>query len=137
MPIAPGYPELLLHVVLGIIFLKSGYPKLFKDFTGTKSMMENIGFKPGAFWAFIVGALEFFGGILLIIGLLTELIAGLLALQMIVALILKIFVLKAPFASVEKPGWDYVLLLLVSLIALTLLGGGPFSVDASLGIMLL
>ena len=75
---------LFLRVALGVIFIYHGYPKLF---SGTQQMMgffRNIGL-PGYF-VFVAGVFEFFGGILLIIGLFTRIAGFLLAAEMVVAL---------------------------------------------------
>ena len=75
---------LFLRVALGVIFIYHGYPKLF---SGTQQMMDffrHIGL-PGYF-VFVAGVFEFFGGILLIIGLFTRIAGFLLAAEMLVAL---------------------------------------------------
>jgi len=66
---------LLLRLALGIIFIFHGYPKLFTHTRESMQMFEHMGF-PGYF-VYVAGALEFFGGIVLIPGLFTR-IAGLL-----------------------------------------------------------
>src|ERR1700720_4440880 len=66
---------LLLRLGLGIIFVSHGYPKLFTHLDQTTEGFVKMGFP--AYFAYIAGVLEFFGGILLILGLFTR-IAGLL-----------------------------------------------------------
>src|SRR3989338_6911501 len=72
---------LLLKIVLGLIFLVHGWPKI-KNLKETHANFEMMGFKPGVFWGTIVAMVEFFGGLLLIAGLFTQLGAILIAVQM-------------------------------------------------------
>jgi putative oxidoreductase len=73
-----------------------------------------------------VALFEFFGGIALVIGILTRLIALGFAIDMLVAILLVL--LKNGFSHYELE-----FLLLVSSLALFLAGPGGFSVDALLG----
>ena len=61
----------ILRLVLGIIFIVHGYPKLFKAFGQTAGFFESVGIKPAKFWVVVVGISEFFGGIALLVGFLT------------------------------------------------------------------
>src|SRR5271156_5030947 len=71
---------LLLRLGLGIIFVYHGYPKLFTHTHETMQGMAHMGFP--AYFAYIAGVFEFFGGWLLILGLFTRIAALLLALEM-------------------------------------------------------
>jgi putative oxidoreductase len=81
---------LLLRIGLGIAFIWHGYPKLF----GGPHMWANVGGMVGApeqaakALGFIAGCIEFFGGILLILGFLFRPACLLLLLQMLTALFL-------------------------------------------------
>ena len=48
-----------------------GYGKILNPF-GAAGMVEGLGFHPGALWSLLLSCTEFFGGILLAIGLLTR-----------------------------------------------------------------
>lgn len=63
--------ETLLRVVAGLALVTHGAPKILNPF-GTAGMVESLGFYPGTFWAPLLAATEFFGGILIAIGLLTR-----------------------------------------------------------------
>ena len=63
--------ETLLRVVVGVAFVIHGWPKI-QNPLGAVDMVQSIGFYPGWFWATALAATEFFGGLLLIVGLLTR-----------------------------------------------------------------
>src|SRR3989344_4707427 len=70
-----------LRVVLAVIFLVHGIPKL-KDLKGTAGFVASLGFKPGIFWAVALAFTEFFGALALLFGLFTRVAADLLILSM-------------------------------------------------------
>ena len=123
----------VLRLVLGAEFIVHGYPKLFKDFKGTAGFLAGMGFKPGVFWAFVLGISEFFGGIAILAGFVSRIATGLLIISMIVATLLKIFKWKVPFSKSQDAGWEWDALILMGLIALFLLGSGILSIDAGQG----
>ncbi|QRM53889.1 DoxX family protein [Sinorhizobium sp. BG8] len=63
--------ETLLRVVAGLLLVTHGYGKIINPF-GAVGMVESLGFYPGVFWSPLLAATEFFGGILLALGLLTR-----------------------------------------------------------------
>lgn len=63
--------ELVLRVFTGIALIVHGWPKIQNPF-GAAGMVESLGFAPGAFWAPLLAVTEFFGGILLLLGLFTR-----------------------------------------------------------------
>ena len=63
--------ETLLRVAAGLLLATHGYGKILDPF-GASGMVESLGFYPGAFWSPLLSATEFFGGILIAIGLLTR-----------------------------------------------------------------
>jgi putative oxidoreductase len=89
MMIAVGL--LLLHLVLGLIFLGHGSQKLFglfggKGLAGTTQMMNSLGLCPARWWALVAALGEFLGGLLLALGLLTRIGAPLIIGVMLVAI---------------------------------------------------
>lgn len=76
----------ILRAVLGGFFIVHGYLKLFRDFHGTKSFLRSLRFWPAGFWAVLLGGIEFFGGIFLVLGFYTQIIAGCMALIMLIAI---------------------------------------------------
>ncbi|WP_420963817.1 DoxX family protein [Brucella sp. IR073] len=65
------FAETLLRVIGGGALVTHGYGKIMNPF-GASGMVESLGFYPGAFWSPLLSATEFFGGILIAIGLFTR-----------------------------------------------------------------
>ena len=63
--------ETLLRVVAGVLLVTHGFGKISSPF-GAVGMVESLGFYPGVFWSPLLAATEFFGGILVAIGLFTR-----------------------------------------------------------------
>ena len=63
--------ETILRVAAGALLVTHGYGKILNPF-GASGMVESLGFYPGAFWSPLLSATEFFGGILVTIGLFTR-----------------------------------------------------------------
>ena len=86
-----GLDTLPLRVATGVIFAAHGSQKLFGwfggyDLDGTAGWMASIGLEPGLLLATMAGGAEFFGGLLLIAGLLVRPAALVLAITMLVAI---------------------------------------------------
>lgn len=65
------WAETILRVVAAIALIVHGFPKILAPM-GAVGMVEGIGFYPGFIWAPALAATEFFGGVLLLLGLLTR-----------------------------------------------------------------
>ncbi|TKT69317.1 DoxX family protein [Aquamicrobium sp. LC103] len=63
--------ETILRVVAGLALVTHGMGKISDPF-GAVGMVESLGFYPGVFWSPLLAATEFFGGILIALGLLTR-----------------------------------------------------------------
>ena len=63
--------ETVLRVVAGLALVTHGWSKIANPF-GAAGMVESLGFYPGVFWSPLLAATEFFGGILIVIGLFTR-----------------------------------------------------------------
>ncbi|MEN3160017.1 DoxX family protein [Alkalimonas sp. NCh-2] len=129
-----GWGALALRVPIGIIFAAHGAQKLFGWFggyglAGTGGWMESIGLAPGVLMAFLAGSAEFFGGIALVIGLLTRPAAAVLAVTMLVA-IFAVHFENGLFMS--NNGYEFGLALLAASVSLLFSGAGKASVDAAL-----
>ncbi|MBT3482228.1 MAG: DoxX family protein [Opitutales bacterium] len=122
--------SLPLRFGLGIVMAAHGSQKLFGSFggyglQGTAGFFENsLGMKPGILFAALAGGTEFFGGLLLIIGLATRPAAALIGITMLVALI---SVHSGSFFAPE--GMEYLLVLISASISLIINGGGAWSID--------
>jgi putative oxidoreductase len=118
-----------LRVTLGTVFIAHGYMKLFTfGFAGVSGMFGHMGVPLPGLTGPIIAVLEFFGGIGLLVGLLTRLFAIGLALDMIGA----IFFVKLHGGFFIPAGFEFELMLLGSSVTLALAGAGRFSVDALL-----
>lgn len=130
----PTSATLPLRLIAGVIFSAHGAQKLFAWFggyglDGTGQWMESIGLAPGFIMALLAGSAEFFGGILLIIGLLTRPTAFVLAITMIIA-IFSVHISNGLFIS--NNGYEFGLALLAISLSLLIQGGGKYSLDAKI-----
>ena len=122
---------LALRIPAGIIFMAHGAQKLFGAFggyglEGTGQWMASIGLEPGYLMALAAGSAEFFGGLALLLGLLTRPAALVLAVTMIVA-ILSVHIGNGLFMS--NNGYEFGLALVAISVALAIQGAGAVSVD--------
>ncbi len=123
--------SLVLRLTAGVIFIAHGAQKLFGLFggyglEGTGQWMASIGLEPGYLMALAAGSAEFFGGIALLLGLLTRPAALALAVTMLVA-IFTVHIGNGLFMS--NNGYEFGLSLFAIAIALVLNGGGKLSLD--------
>jgi len=128
--------QTLLRLVLGVIFFAHGSQKMLGwfggyGFKGTMAFFTQTMHIP-AFFAFLAITAEFFGGIGLILGLLTRVAAFGIACNMLVA----IFMVHLPngffmnWTGQQKgEGFEYHLLALAITAALMIRGAGAFSLD--------
>lgn len=130
--------SLVLRLTAGVIFIAHGAQKLFGSFggyglEGTGQWMASIGLDPGYLMALAAGSAEFFGGIALLIGLLTRPAALVLAVTMLVAII-TVHLGNGLFMS--NNGYEFGLALVAISIALLINGGGKLSLDQKLSQLL-
>lgn len=119
----------VLRVVVGIVFLVHGYEKLFTmGIGGVAGFFTQIGAPLPGVTAPLVSVLEFAGGVALILGLFTPIVAALLAADMLGA----IFLVHLPNGfSAMNGGYEFVLTLLGASLALALTGPGAYALDAA------
>ncbi|MDI1230209.1 MAG: DoxX family protein [Methylobacter sp.] len=134
-----GLEAVILRVPIGLILAAHGSQKLFAWFggyglDGTGQWMASVGLHPGFAMALLAGSAEFFGGVALILGLLTRPAATINAVTMLVALF---WVHWGNGFFLDTHGIEYALALLSATTALIFMGGGQYSLDALIGIKLL
>ncbi|WP_050592915.1 DoxX family protein [Mesorhizobium sp. LSHC422A00] len=119
--------ETLLRVVAGGFLTIHGSQKITNPF-GAAEMVEGLGFYPGAFWSLLLSCTEFFGGILIAIGLLTRPAAFAGMIVLLVTVWFHWITVGQGFSGAEKSLlWAAILLFFV------IRGGNRQSVDARLG----
>jgi putative oxidoreductase len=118
---------LVLRLVLGAIFIAHGYQKVFiYGFSGVTTSFGQMNIPFVSIVAPLIAILEFVGGIALLFGAFTRVVAILIACEMLGAII---FVhAKAGFFAPK--GLEYPLANLAMLVAVALIGAGAYSIDA-------
>jgi putative oxidoreductase len=119
----------VIRIVTGIIFAAHGGQKLFQyGFAGVTDAFGKMGVPmPGIMGPF-VALLEFFGGLALIIGLLTRLAALGLAFNMLGAILL-VHLAAGFFLPAD---YEFALILFATSLGLVLAGPGSLSADAAI-----
>ena len=97
-----------------------GLPKLL-DISNTQNSFTNMGLPPEL--AIIIGLLEFIGGLAILLGVFTRIAAGLLAINMIGA------ILQVKLAKGFIGGYELDLLYFAIMISLMLTGPGNLSIE--------
>lgn len=133
-----GFDTVPLRIGAGAIFTAHGAQKLFGWFggyglEGTAGWMASIGLEPGMLLAALAGSAEFFGGLLLIIGLLVRPAALMLAVTMVVAIV-TVHLDNGLFMA--NNGYEFGLALLVISATLVFRGAGSLSADRALQLKL-
>jgi putative oxidoreductase len=123
---------LVLRLAAGLIVMPHGAQKLFGMFgggglSGTAAFFDKIGYSPGSVFAPLVGSVEFFGGLLVAIGLFTRPAAFALFIHFL-------FVTQFHWArGFFAPGIEFPLLWCTVFLFFAIRGGGPLSVDSRMG----
>ena len=120
---------LVLRVVTGAIFIMHGWQKFNDGIPATAEGFAALNIPAPSVMAPFIAGLELFGGIALVIGLLSRPIAVLLLADMIGAIIT---VHAANGFFVGEGGYEFVLALAGISAALALTGPGKFSLDGLL-----
>ncbi len=118
---------LVLRLGLGTVFIAHGWTKIKNPAAWAKKLglPTLIGL--------LVSIGEFFGGLGVFFGCLTQIAAFGPLFVMTGALRYHIFVWKQKFISHDGGSWEYPFMLLLCAIALIFLGGGAYSIDAYIG----
>ena len=137
-----GFAPLPLRIVLGAGMMYHGFPKLFnaqshQAFEGT---LTQIGVPAPTIMSYMVGVVEFFGGMMLIAGAFVSVVSIFMIINMLVAA----FTVHVPqgfnFINITgmteagptfgMPGYEVNLLYIAGLVSLILSGDGALSFDS-------
>lgn len=118
---------LIIRVATGLIFINFGYTKLFTERIAKAALFDAVGLTPGDRWVWVIGFLELTGGILLAIGLFTQVTSLVLMPIALGALILKS---KRPEAIASQR--ELLALLFLMTLSLLFSGAGFFALDLPL-----
>jgi putative oxidoreductase len=125
-PRAEGVALAIVRIIIGVMFIAHGYQKLFVfGLDGITAGFTKMGAPMPTITGPLVTFLEFFGGIGLVIGFLTRLIALGLAIEMLGA----IFIVHLANGFFLPTGYEFALTLMVTSLALVIGGPGRLSVD--------
>jgi putative oxidoreductase len=118
-------PILLARLALGVGFAMTGHGKLFGGHANVVELFTNLKIPMPELNAWFVSGLEFFGGILLVMGLGTRIIALMLSFAMLVAGLTAVFPKDGFLSSLLSTE----VLAMLMLFWLVFSGPGPFSFD--------
>jgi putative oxidoreductase len=129
---------LVLRLVVGLLFIGHGTQKLFGWFgghgrAGTAQFFDSLGLRPGRRHALAAGLTEALGGLLLALGLVTPLAAAAITAVMVTA-IATVHGAKGPWST--NGGYEYNLVLMACVFALSGVGAGAWSLDHALSLNL-
>jgi len=135
------YP--LIRVTTGLLLIPHGGSKLLgwfgSNIEGTVGFMAGFGLEPARFWAYYIGTLELVGGIMLVLGLLTRVVAIQVLIFMLVAAFW-VHINIGPGAAGPIGNWfwitkgyEYPLMWAVLSLVVLIRGGGDYSVDKMIG----
>jgi putative oxidoreductase len=124
LPLNTDLALLILRVVLGIIMIYHGWPKL-TDLGGTIDGFTKMGIPLPALSAVFAMVAEVFGGLLLLVGAFTDIAGLLIAIDMLGAII---FVHAKNGFAVNEGGFEWPLALLAMGLAIALAGPGRYAV---------
>jgi putative oxidoreductase len=129
------FAPLVVRVIVGVIMSAHGWQKLMGGPANFAEPLTQLGVPLPGLMAWVVTLVELVGGILLIVGLFSRLVALLLTIEFIVAILtVKIHVgLIAPPNS-AYPGAELDLALIAGFLVVLLTGPGRISLDHVLGI---
>jgi putative oxidoreductase len=120
-----SYP--FIRIVIGLTMVPHGWDKLTvpKTQASVTSLIDKLGFHPATGFFWLIAGLEFFGGIMLALGLLTRLIALMFAVELMV-------IIFGVFVPGGRP-IEYLLMWALIMLAFVFGGGGRYSLDRLIG----
>ncbi len=116
-----------MRLALGAIMIAHGYKKVFGGFHGHQQFVASLGIP--AWLAYYSAATEFFGGIVIVLGLCTRFAAAAFLIEMTVAIV------KVHWRNgfTAPGGYEFPLALVAIAFALICYGGGPIGFNLGEG----
>lgn len=139
LPVPAGWYALPLRLIVGYGFFAHGYAKLARGPDNFAGILHAIGmpFPELLSWATVV--VEIVGGLMILAGALVPLITVPMLVVLLVAIVtvhlpngfssIKLMSYDASGAHFGQPGYETDLLYIAGLVALSIAGAGPWSVD--------
>jgi putative oxidoreductase len=124
------YGLAILRIVLGIAFLVHGWQKWAGGIDGVAGFFGSIGIPAPTLVAYLVAIVETLGGLLLIIGFLTQISGILLAIVMLGAIIFAR--ISGPFIEGGAITWEKEAVFAAAALCIALAGAGAWSVEGSM-----
>ena len=119
----------IIRIAIGLNLMIHGWGKVSRGPGAFVKPFADLGFEPAILWVWGGLLIEFVGGIALMLGLFTRFWAAAAAIEM--AIISYIY-LKNGFSWLNR-GYEYTLMWGLICFAMSLRGGGPYSLDRKLG----
>lgn len=131
-----------LRLIVGFGFMEHGYAKLLKGPTAFASILHALGVPAPHWMAWLTILTELLGGFAVLLGAFVPLVSVPMAAVLLTAMFtvhwqygfssIKLIAVTVAGARFGPPGYECDLLYLACLVALALLGSGPFSIDEML-----
>jgi putative oxidoreductase len=122
---------LALRIAVGVVFIVHGWPKI----TGARGLAAALGggeARPALVGMLTVqGIVESGGGVLLILGVLTQAVVLAFGIIMIGAIFLKMTRWKTGFMAQQTTGWEFDLVLLAASVLVFFTGPGSIAIQSS------
>jgi putative oxidoreductase len=125
------YGLAILRIVLGIAFLVHGWGKLSGGVDNVAGSFGMLGIPAPELMAWVVTIVELGGGILLVVGFLSQIAGILIALDMLGAILFAYLLRGAPFIAEngQQISWEKEAVFAAAALCIALAGPGAWSVD--------
>ncbi len=130
-----------IRIIIGIGFIYHGFIKLFTSWGHDifLRMLNDIGLPGATFFSWLIGAVEFFGGLAILLGAFVSIASIILIINMLVAMlsvnlaqgfdVMNVTVMVEAGPKYGMPGYEINLLYIAALITLFITGAGIYSID--------
>ncbi|HED09004.1 MAG TPA: DoxX family protein [Ignavibacteria bacterium] len=139
--LSTAWGPMSIRVIIGIGFIYHGFIKLFTSWGHDifLRMLTEIGIPGATVISWLIGAIEFFGGIAILLGAFVTIASIILILNMLVAMftvnisqgfnVFNVTVMVEAGPKYGLPGYEINLLYIAGLITLLIAGAGMLSID--------